>query len=189
VVDNFIGIFDNVVSSDTCKTIINHFEKVQSVSRHSFQRATDADNEVYFLQREQEQILIDQNHRILQEFNNATNQSMEIYRQKYPVLNDTARYQMNYDVKIQKTLPGQGYHRWHCERDSVLNARRLLLVMLYLNTNTDGGETEFIYQHKRIEPQEGRMVICPSTFTHTHRGNPPLSGVKYMINGWIEFIE
>ena len=59
--DNFIGVFDNVVSSDTCKTIINHFEKVQSVSRHSFQRATDADNEVYFLQREQEQILIDQN--------------------------------------------------------------------------------------------------------------------------------
>ena len=96
---------------------------------------------------------------------------------------------MNYDVKIQKTLPGQGYHRWHCERDSVINARRLLLVMVYLNGDIEGGETEFIYQHKRVEPQEGRMVICPSTFTHTHRGNPPLNSAKYMINGWMEFIE
>ena len=59
--------------------------------------------------------------------------------------------------------------------------------MCYLNDVEEGGETEFLYQSRRIKPKQGTMVICPSSFTHTHRGNPPLKGDKYMINGWIEF--
>ena len=68
-----------------------------------------------------------------------------------------------------------------------MTGSRLLLVMGYLNDVEEGGETEFLYQSKRVESKKGRIVICPSGFTHTHRGNPPLKGNKYMINGWIEF--
>ena len=91
--------------------------------------------------------------------------------------------------KIQKTLPGQGYHIWHCEADSLISSRRMLFVFMYLNTCDEGGETEFLYQHKRIKPKAGTIVISPAAWTHTHRGNPPLSGEKYMINGWLEFKE
>ena len=68
-----------------------------------------------------------------------------------------------------------------------MTGSRLLLVMGYLNDVEEGGETEFLYQSKRVKSKKGRIVICPSGFTHTHRGNPPLKGNKYMINGWIEF--
>ena len=90
-------------------------------------------------------------------------------------------------IKIQKTKPTEGYHVWHCEHDGRLFGSRLLLVMCYLNDVEEGGETEFLYQSRRIKPKQGTIVICPSSFTHTHRGNPPLTGNKYMINGWIEF--
>ena len=58
--------------------------------------------------------------------------------------------------------------------------------MLYLNSVTEGGETEFLYQKRRIKPQQGRLVIFPAGFTHTHRGNPPLSGDKYILTSWVE---
>ena len=91
-------------------------------------------------------------------------------------------------AKIQKTEPGQGYHAWHYEATPSAPYRKLA-TMIYLNDNFEGGETEFLYQSKRVEPKMGRLVICPTSFTHTHRGNPPLTGDKYMLNGWVSFFE
>jgi hypothetical protein len=51
----------------------------------------------------------------------------------------------------------------------------------------EGGETEFLYQHMRVKPEQGTLVIWPAAFTHTHRGNPPLSNEKYIVTGWTEF--
>jgi hypothetical protein len=59
--------------------------------------------------------------------------------------------------------------------------------MLYLNDVEDGGETEFLYQRMRVKPKQGTLLIWPAGFTHTHRGNPPLSNNKYVITGWSEF--
>jgi len=39
----------------------------------------------------------------------------------------------------------------------------------------------------RVKPKQGTLLIWPAAFTHTHRGNPPLSNVKYITTGWIEF--
>lgn len=49
------------------------------------------------------------------------------------------------------------------------------------------GETEFLYYPRRIKPKQGTLIVFPGAFTHAHRGNPPLSGDKYIITGWIEF--
>ncbi len=31
------------------------------------------------------------------------------------------------------------------------------------------------------------MVIAPAGFTHTHKGNKPISGDKYIATSWIMF--
>lgn len=110
----------------------------------------------------------------------------EQYGKKFSILKDMARHEI-IEIKIQKTMPGGGYHIWHPEMQSIHEKGRCLVFMLYLNDVEEGGETEFLYQHKRIQPKRDRFVLWPAYFTHTHRGNPPLSGEKLILTGWVEF--
>ncbi|MEN9868990.1 MAG: hypothetical protein RL748_4580 [Pseudomonadota bacterium] len=93
-------------------------------------------------------------------------------------------------IQAQKYLAGQGnYNYWHCEvypqapHNEPLH--RSLLFMFYLNDVLEGGQTEFFYQEKSIQPKAGRMVIAPAYFTHTHRGCVPVSNDKYILTSWI----
>lgn len=92
-------------------------------------------------------------------------------------------------VQMQKYDAGRGnYAYWHCEvypqhgDDAV---HRTLLWMYYLNDVAEGGETDFWYQRRSVQPRTGRMVIAPAYFTHTHRGRVPRSGDKYILTSWL----
>ena len=88
------------------------------------------------------------------------------------------------DILIQKTEPTKGYHIWHCERQRLSSSMRVVSWILYLNDVEEGGETEFLYYSKRVKAETGKLVIFPANFTHTHRGNPPLTNDKYIVTGW-----
>jgi hypothetical protein len=89
------------------------------------------------------------------------------------------------DLKFQKTPPGGGYHTWHYENASDYFAARELTWMIYLNDVPDGeGETEFLYQLRRIKPTKGTVVIFPAGMTHVHKGNTVFTTDKYILTGW-----
>ena len=110
------------------------------------------------------------------------------YTRKYGIIDKLEPHNIT-EIKIQKTKPGEGYHVWHAEHSgSRLTKNRLLVFSLFLNDIEEGGETEFLYLKKRFKPIKDRLLIFPAGFTHTHRGNPPLSGDKYILTGWVEFM-
>jgi len=84
-----------------------------------------------------------------------------------------------------------GYPYWHCElypKDaSCETLHRTLLWTIYLNDGFDAGETEFLYQQRKIVPRAGSLLIAPSAFTHTHRGNTPTGADKYIATSWLLF--
>ena len=95
-------------------------------------------------------------------------------------------------INLQKYLADQGgYPYWHSELypklDGGESLHRTVLWTLYLNDAFDGGETEFLYQQRRIVPKTGTLLIAPAAFTHTHRGNTPRGGDKYIATSWILF--
>lgn len=93
-------------------------------------------------------------------------------------------------MKMQRTDPGGGYHIWHGEQGNGEHADRVLVYMLYLNSLSmdQAGETEFLYQQRRIAPQENTMVIWPAAFTHAHRGNTVFGYTsKYIVTGWFYY--
>ncbi|MES2757494.1 MAG: 2OG-Fe(II) oxygenase [Pseudomonadota bacterium] len=93
-------------------------------------------------------------------------------------------------INIQKYVADQGgYPYWHCEQYPKLDQgealHRALLWTIYLNDEFDAGETEFLYQQVKVRPTTGRLLIAPAAFTHTHRGNRPAGGNKYIATSWI----
>jgi hypothetical protein len=93
-------------------------------------------------------------------------------------------------INMQKYLADQGgYPYWHCEqypkRDQGEALHRALLWTIYLNDGFDEGETEFLYQEVKVRPKTGSLLIAPAAFTHTHRGNRPVGGNKYIATSWI----
>jgi hypothetical protein len=98
------------------------------------------------------------------------------------------------NINIQKYLADEGgYPRWHCELHPQANdptgekLHRALLWTIYLNDGFADGETEFLHQHRKIAPRTGALLIAPTAFTHTHRGNMPKGGNKYIATSWILF--
>ncbi len=78
-----------------------------------------------------------------------------------------------------------GFKKWHSERSNFQNQSRQLVFMTYLNSLSEGGETEFFYQKVKIKPTKGLTLLWPSDFTHTHRGVPATNDTKIIATGWI----
>ena len=96
------------------------------------------------------------------------------------------------NINLQKYLKASGgYHHWHSEvypqNASCETLHRVLLFQFYLNDVLDGGETEFLYQRRKVEARKGRLIIAPAGFTHTHKGHVATSGDKYVATSWILF--
>jgi hypothetical protein len=95
-------------------------------------------------------------------------------------------------INLQKYLRASGgYHHWHSEiypqNASCESLHRVLLFQFYLNDVADGGETEFLYQNRKVEARRGRLIIAPAGFTHTHKGHVAQSGDKYVATSWVLF--
>ncbi len=97
-------------------------------------------------------------------------------------------------INLQKYVANQGgYPYWHCELYPKIGdthgetLHRVLLWSLYLNDAFAEGETEFFHQQRKVVPQTGSLLIAPAGFTHTHRGNMPKGGDKYIATSWVLF--
>jgi hypothetical protein len=93
-------------------------------------------------------------------------------------------FRISSQFNMQRYLPGEGFSSYHCERAGLKYSNRILVWMVYLNDVTDGGETEFFYQHHFEEPKQGKLVIWPSDWTHLHRGIISPTQTKYILTGW-----
>ena len=90
---------------------------------------------------------------------------------------------------IQHYEPGEGFFNWHCERGMHQTFQRALAFMTYLNDVDDGGETEWLYQERKLQPKKGLTAIWPTDFTHTHRGVVSPTQQKTIATGWFSFLD
>ena len=127
----------------------------------------------------------------------AIQECLDRYLIKYASLQ---KYELTLStLRIQKSFLHGGLHFWHFENwpkyyggkygdKTVRKIARQIAFVIYLNDIPENeGETEFLYQGRRINPVEGRVMLCPAGFTHIHRANPVYTKEKYIVAGNIEF--
>ena len=191
---DFIGIFSEVYPSGFCDHVIKEFNRNQSLGAGSTRQAEGKDK------HDVEDFHIFANGQIMEfhwfqekntreMFFEGLQRCFETYTNEFSVMKSTRLSCKN--MKIQKTTQGGGYHTWHGEQgNGGQQSNRGLVYMLYLNTlpQEANGETEFLYQQRRINPVGNTMVLWPASFTHAHRGNPVYGdNTKYIVTGWFHY--
>jgi len=184
---DFIGIYKNVISKEQCQQLVdsidNYFSDVtnKDVDYGAAQFGTNELGRLDYATNGSVNLPWESNL-----INDYLSKCIEYYTHEYFVLRQMPI--SSKVVKIQKTPPRGGYHTWHCEQDSAPNSVRVLAWMVYLNDIPNNeGETEFIWQKLRVNPEAGKFLIWPAQYTHTHRGNPVYSCDKYIATGWFTF--
>lgn len=192
-IKDFIGVYDGYIPDEACDQAIELFNKYQEFnkifSRFSSEGTTqDKKNDKQLFCSPD--VLTDHEFNVnkLKPLMVNFDVALRHYYTETNIKKYTAEDIITDHVKIQKTMPSQGYHMWHVEHNPGREMeKRVLSYTIYLNTVEDGGETEFLYQSQRVKPIKGRIVIWPAGFPYVHRGNPPLSGEKYIVTSWINY--
>jgi hypothetical protein len=186
--NQFIGIYENVLSRDECKNIIDLFEDDLSI-KIDYNGGAQFDKEK--MERYDYQKVYQSNNTsnlIVLKVNEILEKSIRFYVEEFWIVKQLKATSL--EIKLQKTPPRGGYHIWHCEQQGAANSNRVLAWTVYLNDIPDGeGETEFLWQGLRVQPKAGTVSIFPASFTHTHRGNPVYSCNKYIATGWYTLYE
>ncbi len=169
--EDFIGVWDNVILDDFNNYVINLLNESTQIVPRSNTNVEDAQLDIAAF-----------NPLISNHIMCAVKACCEQYFNWYPYL----KYFQYHSTTclLQKTMPTEGYHGWHYESNNITNSNRTLVWSVYFNDLEDSGETEFLYQKKKVKPKAGRVLIFPGSFTHLHRGNPPYQA-KYIATGWL----
>ena len=188
-INNFIGVYDNFIMPDDCQKAIDFYERRvkfnETINRIDFEKAgtlTKQDQQ-FFAGDGNIDIWWEELKSLIVNFDIA----WKNYEKNVGALESYGQDTFHYtQLKIQKTLPTEGYHVWHLEHQKGFsNEPRAFVFSIYLNDVEEGGETEFLHFSKRVKPKTGRIAIWPAGFPYVHRGNPPLSGEKYILTSWM----
>ena len=188
-INNFIGVYDNYITKEECNKAIQLYEN-ENKFNNTFNRITFENASI--LQKQDTQFFagpenIDLWWEELKPMMLNFDMAFKHYAENTGA-NDAYGVPFHFSgLKIQKTLPTEGYHVWHIEHGKGFDDEpRAFVFSIYLNDVEEGGETEFLHFSKRVKPKTGRIVIWPAAFPYLHRGNPPLAGEKYILTSWMK---
>ena len=180
--NNLININPSGVSDDICDQIIEFYNQnldsikdselvsqgVDKSSRKSFELEIGWENKLM--------------HDIIAEIDNL----IVDYLQCYPEVGRTFSESYYECGHILKYETDDGFYKYHYDKDGLGIHDRVLSIIIYLNDVESGGETEFKYfDPKIVKPKKGTVLIFPSDWTHTHRGNSPKSNEKMICVVWL----
>lgn len=190
--DNFIcGYY--MQDTTLCDSIIEWF-KEKHKNNESYAGTTYKNNSVPSVNLEAKvsfDCILNQNTELMPVYINHLQSCLNEYMSKYTYCQNGGKFANREITNIQYYPVNGGYFEWHTERSSAAHpsVTRHLVFMTYLNDVTDAGETEFFHQKLKVKPEKGLTLIWGADWTFTHRGIPSPSQEKYIVTGWMNYLE
>ena len=156
--EDFIGVWDNLFFDDFNKYVIDLLDNSTQIIPRSNTSVKDAQLDIAAF-----------NPNVSAHIMCAVRICLLEYIEWYPFLKNFNFHSTT--CLLQKTEPTEGYHDWHSESNNIACANRSLVWSVYFNDINGSGETEFLYQKKKISPKAGRAV------SYTHLTLPTTSSV------------
>lgn len=189
---DYVAFVPNVLSYEDCDTIIDWYNENIDKETQSGMNLGDVNNH-----RTSSSLSVPIETQIDIKLSSAIDNTLLIYIQ---TLNEKCKLKdslqwINYlpqkliseNFSINRYAETQEY-KWHIDegddyfREMGMFTRKFSIV-LYLNDDFDGGETEF--QFAKVKPQKGACLIFPSNFMYIHCARPVKNGVKYSVASWL----
>ena len=77
----------------------------------------------------------------------------------------------------------------HVEVTNLETAKRFMVVLLYLNDDFEGGETDFTQFKVMVKPKRGNMVLFPAGWNWLHKGNGVRgNSPKYIVGTLLHYV-
>lgn len=190
-----IGVFDNAASSDECDTIIKWF--LDNEDKH-------VDGMVYGY-GDPDDLGVDRYNQLVSDYK-VTRQAFpspedsvsdlmtkiifggfDLYTKIFPIPNGQPLCVKDYSIRIYHK--GVGCFKEHADQAAGGTVTRVFGIILFLNDVEEGGETEFMYLGIKVKPVKGRLLIFPCNYLFPHSGNIPISGDKFIITSFINFVD
>nr|QMP82892.1 MAG: hypothetical protein [Caudoviricetes sp.] len=177
-------VYGNALTPEMCRNLIYMFET------YSDEHVTrDIDNYVKFTE-----INLNRGER----WESITKQLLEIcgeylfqYRKEFKIHDKQfpKKYGLE-EMRIKRYYPNNyDEFDFHVDADDAESSKRMISYLFYLNDVEEGGETTFgVNEEWRIKPKQGNLLMFPPIWTHPHRGRKPISGPKYILTTYINYI-
>jgi hypothetical protein len=180
---HFIKIYENALEPSICDSLISIFDKNVSMherfDQHGYPNFT--------------QFNLTKNKNISNEINKVHDYIVKktiIYKKIYYNYVDPRVFpeKNSYEqFRIKKyEVGGKDRFDTHVDVISSKSCLRFLSFLWYLNDVDSGGET--VFSDLKISPKKGNLLIFPPLWLFPHKGNPPISGTKYIMSGYLEYI-
>ena len=177
--NDLIKIYENSLSSDLCDHLVSFFE-----DKTDEQEYIDNQGIPTFTQ-----FNLTQNRKEKEEIHNELIKTVFEYRDiyyEYVCKNVFPESHAFEEFRIKRYNVG-GTERFdsHVDVQDYNSARRFLSFFWYLNDVEEGGET--VFSDIEIKPTKGNLVVFPPLWMFPHKGNPPISGTKYILSTYLHY--
>jgi len=183
--EDFILVVEDVIPDETCEALIDLGESDLAQPATVFDR--DGQEGIGDVRKNSlVHLTLENCGEHLREMDNAFRKAYLKYVEAFPLLGSVTKITLE-SFSLLRYDEETDYYNWHVDGLDAGIRTRFLSQVAYLNDVEQGGETEFLFQGRKVQPRRGSIVVFPSGWTHQHRALPPLTGKKFVVTSFLRF--